>query len=1138
MNRIERILEISRELVSADSLDTLLRRIVDAAVELTSSDMAAILLLDERTGRLQLASASVEGDSPLDLTVPREGYAAGQVLSSGEPMLLEKVKTTARKKKPVGPIIGFEPHSLLAVPLKSNGRSIGVLEVENGRSEARFDERDVETLMTLASQAAVAVDKALLVRSLLESRDLAEALREAGAVLSGTLDSDEVIVRILEQIFRVMPEAAANIMLLEGETARVFRGRGYEQFGAEASVTSISLDVADVPAFREMQRTGEPLVIPDVDRYEGWVHSRPEHGGFKSYVGVPMAVRGAVIGYLNVNSSITGHFSESDGRLLRTFADHAANAIGNAQLYDQVQMELAERERVERALSRHRDQLEEMVQERTFELTAANELLQREISDRMETQDMLQRRNRELMALNSVTQALSTSLELRAIVEDSLTRMVEALGFAGGVVALAEEPTRDLALFCQTGLYEPISDTLTADCASSPLCEYVYANRETLFLEDLNKDAPADAKMLVEAGAVTYAAAPIVHQERSLGMFFLVDNIRRTRSGSTIALLTAIGQQIGVAVENTRLFRDVVRERQASNTLLDTAKALSTTLRIDRLLENVLDELQRVVPYDSASIHMVRENRCWAIASRGPEPATGRVFTLDERPLIKRVVEQGQPVIVPDVSEEPDWVPGTDAEAIRAWLGVPMVTMDEVIGIMMMDSHHLYAYDAEVARLAFAFAHQVSMAVENSRLYEHVQARLHEATLLHSVTMALSSSLDLETILPYVARSLCEILNGTSVVICSLADDESELSGPTGATAIAKYVSLEGTAREHSLKEGQTFELAELPLSVKALEERSPQQVRLDDPEVDESQKALLMEREAQALLVLPMVAGDVNLGFVQVWETQVPRHFTGGEIATGQTLIHQAATAVYNAQLVDALRQYAAELEAQNAELDAFAHTVAHDLKTPLTSLIGFSSLLNMRLDETADERLRSTLEIIGQNGRKMRNIIDELLLLASVRKMEEVEVSSLDMDGIVGEAMVRLMDVITENQADIMFPEVWPATIGYGPWVEEVWTNYLSNAIKYGGKPPLVELGAEEQADGMVRFWIRDNGDGLSSEDSKQLFTPFTRLHQVEIKGHGLGLSIVQRIVEKLGGQVGVESTGKAGEGSTFFFTLPAGE
>jgi signal transduction histidine kinase len=120
----------------------------------------------------------------------------------------------------------------------------------------------------------------------------------------------------------------------------------------------------------------------------------------------------------------------------------------------------------------------------------------------------------------------------------------------------------------------------------------------------------------------------------------------------------------------------------------------------------------------------------------------------------------------------------------------------------------------------------------------------------------------------------------------------------------------------------------------------------------------------------------------------------------------------------------------------------------------------------------------------------------------------------------------------------------------VEEVWVNYLSNAIKYGGQPPRVELGSSLQdpplagggptaqsapsETGWVRFWVRDNGLGLTPDEQGRLFTLFTRLEQTRVKGHGLGLSIVRRIVDKLGGEVGVES--EIGEGSTFWFTLPA--
>jgi signal transduction histidine kinase len=141
--------------------------------------------------------------------------------------------------------------------------------------------------------------------------------------------------------------------------------------------------------------------------------------------------------------------------------------------------------------------------------------------------------------------------------------------------------------------------------------------------------------------------------------------------------------------------------------------------------------------------------------------------------------------------------------------------------------------------------------------------------------------------------------------------------------------------------------------------------------------------------------------------------------------------------------------------------------------------------------------------------------------------------MNSIVDEALSRLVDPIEEHQAEIIQPDIWPAALGYGPWIEEVWANYLSNALKYGGRPPQVELGAAEQIDGTVLFWVRDNGPGLTVEEQARLFRSFERLDQVRAKGHGLGLSIVRRIVKKLGGQVGVQS--EAGEGSVFFFTLP---
>ncbi|MCX7680405.1 MAG: hybrid sensor histidine kinase/response regulator [Anaerolineae bacterium] len=226
-------------------------------------------------------------------------------------------------------------------------------------------------------------------------------------------------------------------------------------------------------------------------------------------------------------------------------------------------------------------------------------------------------------------------------------------------------------------------------------------------------------------------------------------------------------------------------------------------------------------------------------------------------------------------------------------------------------------------------------------------------------------------------------------------------------------------------------------------------------------------------------------------------------------------------------------ELQERNEELDAFAHTVAHDIKSPLTIIAGYAELLD---DGVPESTRKEYLQILRHGANRLVNIVDGLLLLASVRKLEILP-EPLDMERIVNDACARLAHVIQEYQAEIVRPPQWPAAVGYAPWVEEVWVNYISNGCKYGGTPPRLELGYSMLgAEAEITFWVRDNGDGISPDDQARLFVPFTRLNQVSVKGHGLGLSIVRRIVEKLGGRVGVESAGVPGEGSLFYFTLPA--
>lgn len=235
-------------------------------------------------------------------------------------------------------------------------------------------------------------------------------------------------------------------------------------------------------------------------------------------------------------------------------------------------------------------------------------------------------------------------------------------------------------------------------------------------------------------------------------------------------------------------------------------------------------------------------------------------------------------------------------------------------------------------------------------------------------------------------------------------------------------------------------------------------------------------------------------------------------------------------------LRKQAIELQKRNQELDAFTRTVAHDLKNPLTEMSCYADIILERYQhgDTLDTHSVEQLKKISRASQKMGKIISALLLLARTSTTEGVYRQALDMTSVVDQVLTQRLNIMIEQyQGKIELPTQWPIALGYAPWIEEVWVNYISNGLKYGGHPPQLELGAEAVLGReAVRFWIRDNGAGLTLEAQQKLFTPFVRLHRTA-EGQGLGLSIVQQILEKLEGSVGVESM--PGEGSLFYFVLP---
>jgi signal transduction histidine kinase len=409
---------------------------------------------------------------------------------------------------------------------------------------------------------------------------------------------------------------------------------------------------------------------------------------------------------------------------------------------------------------------------------------------------------------------------------------------------------------------------------------------------------------------------------------------------------------------------------------------------------------------------------------------------------------------------------------------------------------------------------------------EALRQRLAELDALNQIARTVATVTDLPVTLNVVAEMVTQLFKVHGTAIALLNPFGSEI------TILAHY---EHQATSPGLV-GYVLPVDDNPVTVQVIHQRRSLVIpKAQTNPLSGPAQAILQAKGIQCLMITPLAARAEVIGAIIVSTDQMDREFSPAEVTVAETIAGQIAGAIEINRLLEIERRQRQRVESQNQELDAFAHTVAHDLKNPLALIIGYTDFLIEYFNEIETTEMAVLIRGIKKTGYKAINIIEELLLLAGIRRQEVAPVP-LNMADIVGQAQERLAYMINEYGGEIILPASWPAAMGYGPWIEEVWTNYLSNGLKYGGSPPRLELGACQPSDGRVCFWIRDNGPGLTPEQQAKLFTEFSHLNEIRAEGHGLGLSIVRRIVEKLGGKVGVESEGISGQGSTFYFILPA--
>ena len=247
-----------------------------------------------------------------------------------------------------------------------------------------------------------------------------------------------------------------------------------------------------------------------------------------------------------------------------------------------------------------------------------------------------------------------------------------------------------------------------------------------------------------------------------------------------------------------------------------------------------------------------------------------------------------------------------------------------------------------------------------------------------------------------------------------------------------------------------------------------------------------------------------------------------------------EAEVRVYSATLEQRVADRTAALRAQNDQMAEFSYTISHDLRAPVRAIRGFADALLEESDERLGPAEREYTARIREAATRMDNLIQELLAYSRLGNVELAH-EPVSLSRAAGEAIRQLSSDLSSSggSMDNRLTEDLPRVLAHQPTLVQVIANLLGNAVKFvaPGRRPVVTLRAERNG-GSVRLWVEDNGVGIAPEHHERIFRVFERLHAADGEGHGIGLAMVKRAVERMGGAVGVESA--PGSGSRFWIEL----